>query len=551
MDLKDLQGIGSRRIREDSPAGAAIRNESDFEALQVEMRKLELPAAEQPDWGKVVDTAGAMVRDRSKDLLIMVWLTVALAHRHGAEGLRVGLAEIRDAATGFWETCYPELRRVRARVAAMDWLAERGSRAIARFNLSPALTAPLDECVAIVEALDAFFREKVEEGWGGLGELRSALNEARSRIARPAAPAESAAGAAPAGAGAGVPAAAGGAGLSTAGIAAPLPPGAPSTPVEAQRQLQQIRDAGARLAQYLRAADSKDPLPYRLLRALAWAHLAQLPPNNNGQTEIPQYQPPELGRTLKDAAAQGQWTGILEQTEERFRTNILWLDLHRYAAEALEALGAPDAAEAVAVELAGLLRRLPGLEQLRFAGGEPLADEGTRRWIREKVMPQGQEGAGARSEPARTAATAGPLPVEAGAELEGMAQVVEKARALARRKQLPEAVRLLEERAAGCRQLRSRAMWRVEVGKLCLQSGRASTAYAQLRALDEELRAAGPEAWDAELGLELAKTLFLSHQAALSSSRTPTPEEVTVTQELWGRLCRIDPSAAATLEGKP
>ena len=546
MDLKDLQGIGSRRIREDSPAGASIRSEPEFEALQVEMRKLELPAAEQPDWGKVVDTAGAMVRDRSKDLLIMVWLTVALAHRHGADGLRVGLAEIRDAVTGFWDTCYPDLKRVRARVAAMDWLGERTSRVIARFSLSPALTAPLDECVTIVEALDAFFREKVEEGWGGLGELRSALNEARSRIARPAAPAPGEGAAGPAAAGA---AGAAGATVQTAaGVAVPLPSGAPSTPADAQRQLEQIRDAAARLAQYLRAADSKNPVPYRLLRAMAWAHLAELPPNTNGKTEIPQCQPPELSATLKEAASQGQWAAVLDHTEGRFRANILWLDLQRYAAEALEALGAPEAAEAVAVELAGLLRRLPGLESLRYASGEPLADERTRRWIREKVLAQGQEGAGARSEPAR-AADAGPLP--AGAELEGMAQVIEKARALARRKQLPEALRLLEERAAGCRQLRSRALWRLEIGKLCLQSGRAATAYAQVRALDEELRAAGPEAWDAELGLELAKTLFLSHQAALSSSRTPTPEEVTVTQELWGRLCRIDPSAAATLEGKP
>ncbi|MFH1143576.1 MAG: type VI secretion system protein TssA [Candidatus Eisenbacteria bacterium] len=530
MDQKELEALGSRPVRDDAPSGDPIRDQPEFEALQLQIRKLELPAGEQPDWAMVVESAAGLVRDRSKDLLVLSWLAVALAERQGPAGLRTGLAIVRDAVTGFWDTLYPEPRRVRARVAAMEWLSARATRTVGRFDLDSAAVPALEESLSLVEALDVFFREKVEEGWGGMGDLRSVLNEWRGRLSSPSTigPTPATGSAAPAGPSAAV------------GGAMALPAEAPSTPADIQRFLEQLRQGAYRLAQSLREANPKDPLAYRLPRALAWMHLAQLPPNTGGKTEI---QPPGDTTALQEAARQSQWPALLEQTEGRLRASILWLDPHRYACQALEAIGAPDAAAAVTIELAGLLRRLPGLDQLRFADGAPLADPQTKAWIREHVLAQ--EG----GPEARTAAPA--APAQAADETEGWDETVEKAHALARRKQLADAIRLLEERAAGCRRLRARAAWRLEIGKLCLQNGRASTAYAHLSALDAELRAAGPDAWDFDFGLDLAKNLFLSHQAALSSARSPAGEELTVSQELWGRLCRIDPSAAAMLEGKP
>lgn len=540
MDLNEIRGLGSLVVRADAPCGDPVRDEPEFERLQTEVRKLELPDGIQPDWPVVADLSIGILRGKSKDLLPACFLSFALFRLQGYEGLGAGLEMLLQMVEHHWEGLYPDLKRIRGRFSAMEWLAHRSAlEAGARTAASSDLSA-LESCREHLGRLGETLEQKAEGGWGIFGEMRSAFEEASRRTPSPP---EEAPAPAP-GPAIGSPAAG-----SVAAVAPSAPPfgGAITNESEATQALESIRGAGYRLADFLRATDPRNPLGYRLPRMMAWLSLRDAPPSTDGMTGVPGYQPPDLGQRLREASERGQWMGVLEQTEGRIAGAVLWLDLHRFAWQALDALGAEfvPAAEAVAGELAGLLRRLPGLDGLKFANGVPLADEATRLWIRERVTPSS-----AGDGPVALSTTGeAHFPVES-ADTEEFDRVRAEARALVRQKKLREALQLLQDGAAASRALRGRIQWGLEIGRICQEARSPETAYLHLRGLYDEVSRAGMEDWDPVSALELTKTLLLSLDDVLSSGQPRPEDDRAFHRELKRRLCRLDIASALASEGR-
>jgi type VI secretion system protein VasJ len=531
MNLDDVKELGSRPIRADSPAGGPARDEPEFEVLQLEIRKLELPDGQQPDWSVVRENASAILGRKSKDLLVAAYLGLGLLQREGYAGLAAGFTILRDMVDAFWESLYPEASRMRGRAAAFDWLAERAGRAIetrpSDYGTAEALGSCRERLGELIEKLES----RVPGGFDGVAMLRRTLDEAESRMAAPA-PSRPAAAAA----------------------ATIVAPSALATPEDLARAMQEFRDLGRRIGEYLRSSDPANPLGYRLPRMVSWRHLKEAPASTDGKTQIPAPQPPDLPAKIQEMVAAGQWAGVLEQTESRFATAVLWLDLQRFAATALEGLGHATAAQGVIEETAAFLRRVPGVESLRFAGDQPLADEATRAWLRARTRPPADEssagGGPDASRPTGPLAAAGAFSAAESADLEDFAKVRAQAQELARQKRLPQALALLEARARGAATLRGRAPWQLETARLCLQAGRPETAYAQLQILDETLGSSRAEDWAPDLCVEVLKNLFLAHRDTVSSVHPRPAEEVERARELRRRLSRLDAAAALSLEDK-
>jgi type VI secretion system protein VasJ len=247
--------------------------------------------------------------------------------------------------------------------------------------------------------------------------------------------------------------------------------------------------------------------------------------------------------------AAGQWAGVLQETEGRMATSVLWLDLHRMACVALDGLG-PEykpAADAVCAEVASLLQRLPELPTLRFANDTPLASPETRDWIDQRVKsaPAG-DAAGAGRAGARKATVA--------ADDDPDAAVLEAARTEARQhaaaKRMSEAVATLYRAAAATPRLRNRASLRLEAAQICADQGQHEAALAMLESLDSELAKSEPGDWEPALCVDVIKSLLLCRQKVLSSMRPPPSEEVLRTRELLARLARLDVVAALDLNGR-
>src|SRR5947209_13733325 len=95
----------------DNPAGAALRYAGDYDELKALLPKPDRDAFEasgqEGQWSKLVQLATQKLRDKSKDLSIVAWLTEGLVHQHGFPGLRDGLTLARRLCEEFWESVYP------------------------------------------------------------------------------------------------------------------------------------------------------------------------------------------------------------------------------------------------------------------------------------------------------------------------------------------------------------------------------------------------------------------------------------------------------------
>ncbi len=101
-------------LSEDAPSGKDLRYSEVYDLIK-EARRAD-DALEQgewqteiktSDWRQVIDLCREALIKRTKDLQICAWLTEALVHQHGFEGLGFGLQLTASLLRDFWETLYP------------------------------------------------------------------------------------------------------------------------------------------------------------------------------------------------------------------------------------------------------------------------------------------------------------------------------------------------------------------------------------------------------------------------------------------------------------
>src|SRR5581483_10858233 len=99
-------------ISTEQPVGADLRWTAEWDRIKEARRtddeldsgkwvKKERKAA---DWRLVEELASSMLRDRSKDLQLALWLTEAGMKLHGFAGLRDGLRVTRELIVRYWES---------------------------------------------------------------------------------------------------------------------------------------------------------------------------------------------------------------------------------------------------------------------------------------------------------------------------------------------------------------------------------------------------------------------------------------------------------------
>jgi type VI secretion system protein VasJ len=397
-------------ISAETPAGADLSYDPDFERLVAEIEKLTSLAGELPDWHFVLSECERTLREKSKDLRVMSWLVAAHAYTSGWSGIATGLAAYAALTRSYWPTLFPPVNRLRARAGQVEWLWSVLAKRVAALPVDAA-DAPLARSLEPrVAELNAFFAEHLKEADPGGGSFRAALRDKLRALAEAAPPPPapiappSAAGpastasaqAAPDGTSSSTPSAstngngANGAARSAA-IAAGPPPAIASVAIDASSLagLEQTQDAAGALrdplttlAHHARRVAPATAWPYRVLRFSAWLTVERAPDAEGDKTPLraPKGQDREL---LTSLHAAGQWDALLEAAEDAVATNILWLDPHRMSALALEHKG-PEfraARQAVGRETAWFLERVPGLTHLTFSNGTPFASPETIDWL--------------------------------------------------------------------------------------------------------------------------------------------------------------------------
>ena len=100
----------------ENPAGENLRYDPVYDAIQEARRADDLldqgdwqHEVKSSDWDQVRSLAVEALSTRTKDLQVAVWLTEALTHLHGFQGLHQGLRLLWGLMHNFWDHLYPEI----------------------------------------------------------------------------------------------------------------------------------------------------------------------------------------------------------------------------------------------------------------------------------------------------------------------------------------------------------------------------------------------------------------------------------------------------------
>lgn len=522
----DLLLLGKEPIDADQPTGVDYRYEPEFEELQAQIDKLSSPTEAITDWKKAVALGSQILEQKSKDLLVASYLAVALIHRQQVEGLGIGLRILADLLEQFWENLYPSKKRMRGRVGAIRWWLEKSETALSDLKPAPLPSEQLTQLTDDLDRISHLLGENFKEPFSvsAIQKFIKAIPDESEEKVEPeekeeAPPEEK------------EPPA------EKKEVARPQPT-EPADEIasakDAQRGLnfglQKIRQAAA----FLREENLANPQVYRWTRMTAWAPMVSLPPATNGQTRIP---PPSAQVTtiLNDLGGKGDWKTLLKSAEANLSQFVFWLDLNRFAAEALANLGDEydGAHEVVCQETAVLVHRLAGLENLSFSDGTPFADTDTKQWLQGIALGES------------TSAAAPPLPLGLASTEEdtvSMAEEIQKAQGLAKKKKLVEAVESLQQHLRNSSSARERLLWRLALSQILVTSKKPALALPHLGHILQDLDLYQLDKWDPELALSALKTVLVGFN---SQSDQDSKNNAT---EVLSRIATLDPAEALRLE---
>lgn len=504
MEL-ELSQLSCRPIRPDAPAGFEVREDPGFEALQAEVEKLSAPAAAGPvDWAGVTRLSAALLAEKTKDLLVASYLAVALVHTEGCAGCARGLTFYRELLEHFWEKLYPQKTRLRARLRALEWWVEKTLAALEQLG-AVSWPAPLrDGVLDELTRLERLLHDQLEAP-PSLAPLIDYFCSVELVTAAESAPHEK--------------------GLVEQALeVAPRAPETPASPA-AGVQLEGTGSLEEALGELSRALfdswqrDPAHPHPYRMRRQLAWSPLEEPPPAEGGRTRIPP-PPTALVALFEELQRSGEPEVLLEAAEARLGEYLFWLDLSFFAYQALLRLGDgyARAREAVRQETAFFVRRLPGLEELCFADGTPLASSGTSCWLAQGAqhppLPCGE------SVPAETRQAS-------GAEAEQVRYLVQSGR-------LTEAIEQSQQRLKECGCGRERLLWRVTMAGMLMGAGQGRVALPYLDQVLEELDRHHLEEYEPELALNALELAWRAYR------EQPEPQARETASTLLLRIGRLD-----------
>lgn len=297
-------------------------------------------------------------------------------------------------------------------------------------------------------------------------------------------------------------------------------------------------------AHYLRRQNPNNPSPYLVLRGLRWGEIRA--GGSYPDPLLAEAPPSETRVLLKRLVNEINWDQVIEAGESAMAQPCgrAWLDLQRYVARACRFSGYNEPANAIAAELRAFLQEYPQILDWTLSDDTPAANAETREWLREEKIVGGVTApvkAEAPPPPSSTMWEPEPPPRgSANTTVEAPPDAYDLAVDAARSGRVNEAVGLLQAEMQAARSGRDRFVRKTQLVQVCLASGNEAIALPILRDLVAEIERRRLEEWEeSEL---IAQPLHLLY-GCLNRMGTNGAE----TQELYARLCRVDPARALVL----
>lgn len=518
----DLSVLGKQPISPDKPSGSDVRYDPAYDELQTEVDKLSSPAvAGTVNWEKVCRFSTDILMNKSKDLLVASYLSVALIHTRRNDGFAVGLKVYQDLLERFWDDLYPQKARMRGRTRSIEWWLEKTESALKQ---TKELSFPPEQLNIIKDSLnrlDSFLSEHLEnspslnpikEYFSDLSQNTDEATEAKPALQVVQEGKED---------------------QTVTAVASPQY--YKHEEMDAPQKISSQHDAGKVLNEglskiseasyFLWQQDLATAQVYRLARTAAWYAVNELPPATNGQTRIT---PPsvQVKKLLLDLRNNGDAEALLKAAETRLPQFIFWLDINRLTAEALARMGSrfDKAHDAVCEETAFLIHRLPGLEELSFSDGTPFATPDTKQWLK-GIAFQGIS----QNMSTVTGTEAGD---EENVEI-SINKNIGDMQTLVRKGKLIAAMETAQQKMRSCNSHREKLLWRLALSRMLIDTSKSKLALPHLEQALKDIDKYWLEEYDPDLAMRGYKLAWLAFD---SQSEPRFKERATDVLHQIGRL---------------
>ncbi len=514
--------LGKLPIDPEKPAGQDVKYEPEFDELQSEIDKLTSLTGGAPDWPKVVRLSEKILASMSKDIKVTAYLCAGLLQTEGVKGLAQGLAVCEDLLSNFWEDMFPPKKRMRGRIGALTWLANRLGHDLEGLELPLDQAGDAQACKQALEDLAGRTQELLgnkSPNFKPVIRIMRLWPEPEVETAEPE-PVEKKEAAQP--------------------PSRPKPaPEAPKISIddltsaaEIQKALRDQLTILRRLAGRIIDQTPTSSMPYHLLFQSIWVMIEAPPPSQDGKTRIP---PPAqtLIDRLKGLEAKGAWSELLKESLTRIAETPLWLDLARYIWAAANNQGEEWrlAAQAVRQETGIFIERIPALQSLTFSDGTPLADDRTRKWLESILSGTSTTSTGPEASP------------EPGKPKAPCIKYIGQAEEISRSGDLKKALELLSSLSCNTAAHEESFRYKLAMARLCMEADRYAMAEPILASLAEDSERFHLEEWQPSLAAEAIYQFYMCEKG-LIKKQNPTPEQRERIKKLYDRLCRLDPVAA-------
>ena len=498
--------------------GDDVRYSTEFEHLESELGKANSLHADQgPDWIVVRDGCELLLQSQSKDLRAVAWLTWSLYQIDSLPGLEAGLGALHYLCTEHWDALHP--RKPRTRLAALTWLVSRIDQSLVELPATSTEPGVLTRLATQLRELDICLTGHYADQAPLLLPLCRRLDTLASN-----APAEQS--------------------TASATTVATQPSKARVIPInqpsadtlgkisdsrDAHKCLRTLQDQARLLSAWWCQESIVDPRAYRLARTLLWLPLDNLPEHDAQQSTTLRGLPADRLANYRERLAQGQPDALLQDVESSLGRSPFWLDGQYIAWQCLQALDAQPAMYEIEIQLALLLRRLPGLEQLCFHDHTPFADDETRAWIDAHILPHTQVPS-AQAERSSGNSDSANRPWD---------EALTKASEQLRKGSLKSGIQLIKQAMQPVRGERERFHWQLAQARLCFQARQYELAFHQLESLYQVLHGSDLERWEPDLAMTVLQLLLdccnkLPGNPILRQRKS----------EIYQRLCHLDLEAA-------
>lgn len=297
----------------------------------------------------------------------------------------------------------------------------------------------------------------------------------------------------------------------------------------------QAQASAKKAASFLIEKEPQKAMGYRLMRGVRWDILEKAPPADGGKTQL-QGPNPQQRTYFQNLVAQKDWKTALEKAEAAFASgaNHFWLDLQRIIVTACKELGAAYApvGNAVLIETAYFLKRVPEVVSMSFSDGAPFCDDATKDWINNDVAAAMNDGASAGRSSAGD-----PVDIE-----------LRDVNSLVSAGQFEQAMDLVQKAIRSSSSERDNFRRTIAIGSLLLKAKQPDIAVSVMESLDLKITTYHLDRWDPDIAVEAWSVLVQAYKVGKATK----PQNIqAVIQEkqntILSKISQIDPKKAFTL----